>query len=61
MQIKDAKIQILETMNQAEKDRSEIYRTIAEVRKEGFFDKFMRRAALPVGLVVGLLVGAAIN
>ncbi|MGH9463826.1 MAG: hypothetical protein ACRD1X_21695 [Vicinamibacteria bacterium] len=61
LQVNHQRIQILETLNEAEKERAEIYKTIAEARKEDFFDRFMRKAALPVGLVVGLLVGAAIN
>jgi hypothetical protein len=61
IEVKSAQVTNLEERNTTERERSEIYKTMAEINKEGFWDKFMKHAALPVGLVVGLLVGAAVN
>ena len=61
IEIKNAQVENLQLQKETERERADIYKTMAEVNKEGFFDKFMRRAALPIGLVVGLVVGAAVN
>ncbi len=61
LQVKDAKIQILETTVEAERERAELFKTIAEVRKESFFDSFLRRAGLIVGFAAGVAVGVLAN
>jgi hypothetical protein len=61
IQVKDAKIEILETRVEAEHDRAELFKTMADARKEGFFDSFLRKAGLIVGFAAGVAVGVLAN
>jgi hypothetical protein len=61
LEVKDAKIEILETTVDAERERSELFKTMADTRKEGFFDSFLRKAGLIVGFAAGVAVGVLAN
>lgn len=61
LEVKDAKIEILETTVAAERERSELFKTMADARKERFFDSFLRKAGLVVGFAAGVAVGVLVH
>lgn len=61
LEVKDAKIEILETTVEAEHGRAELFKSMADARKEGFFDSFLRKAGLIVGFAAGVAVGVLAN
>lgn len=61
IQLKDAKIEILESRVGAERERADLFKTMADARKEGFFDSFLRKAGLIVGFAAGVAVGVLAN
>jgi len=58
--IKDKKIEVLNEMREALQKRGDLYKDIAEVNKEPFFERVLRKLAFPAGITVGIVVGSVI-
>lgn len=59
--LKDKEIELLGETVKAHQERAEVFKTMADARKEGFFDSFLRKAGLIVGFAAGVAVGVLAN
>lgn len=52
---------LLHEVAERERERAEAYRGLADARRGGVLDRFLRKIAFPAGIAIGLAVGVAIN
>ena len=58
--VKDKKINILEEMQTAQKDRANLYKLMAEAKSTPWYEKIWNKLAFPVGLAAGTYLGVKI-
>ncbi len=58
--VKDKKIEILSEIAESQKQRAELFKTMAEIEKDPWYQKMLRKIAFPLGLTIGAYLGVKI-
>ena len=58
--LKDKKIEILNEIDDSRKARGDLYKNIAEIQEDSWYEKLFRKVAFPLGLTLGAYLGVKI-
>ena len=58
--VKDQKNEILQEIADSQQKRGDLYKTMAEIHKESWYEKLFRKVAFPLGLTLGAYLGLKI-
>ena len=56
--VKDKKDTVLKEMLTAQENRAILYKTMADIERESWLDRFFHKIAFPAGVTIGLFVGS---
>ena len=58
--LKDKRIEILTEIDDSRKARGDLYKNIAEIQEDSWYEKLFRKIAFPLGLTIGAYLGVKI-
>jgi hypothetical protein len=60
LQVKDKKVAVLLELVTAHEQRAKLYKTMADIQRESWLDRFFHKIAFPAGITIGVFVGSMV-